>query len=122
MDWLYDKKGQALLFIYGDRFISKNGKNLGWIFNNNVYGLKNGKHLGWFENGVLYDGMNKVIAFSRNASGYMPSRPGFGGVPGTPGIPGRRPGRRDEFHRCSGQTARFSDASADGPERSPAGL
>jgi len=89
VDWLYDKNGRALLFTYNDRFISKKGKNLGWIFNNNVYGLRSGKHLGWFENGVLYDGMNRVIAFSWNSSGYLPSRPGIGGTPGTPGIPGR---------------------------------
>lgn len=89
MDWLFDKSGHAQLFIYDDRFISKNGKNLGWMFNNNVYGLRNGKHLGWFENGVLYDGKNRVIAFTKNSKGYLPSIPGLGGIPGTPGIPGK---------------------------------
>lgn len=28
MEWLYNKKGQAKLFKYGDRFISCKGKNL----------------------------------------------------------------------------------------------
>ncbi len=89
MNRLYSRNGQALLFVYNDRFISKDGKNLGWLFNNNVYGLRNGEHLGWFENGVLYDGSNSVIAFSRDASGYLPSRPGLGGIPDTSGIPGK---------------------------------
>lgn len=111
MNWLYNRNGQAILFTYNDRFISKDGKNLGWIFHNNVYGLRNGKHLGWFENGILYDGRNNVIAFLRDASGCLPSRPGLGGIPGTPGIPGRpgtpglsgEPGRSD-FGRWSSQT------------------
>lgn len=92
MDWLYDRYGQATLFIYGDRFISQNGTNYGWLYNGHVYGLRDGRHIGWFENGILYDEHNKVIAFMRNATGHLPSRPGIGGTPGTPGIPGK-PGR-----------------------------
>lgn len=89
MDWLYDKNGKAQFFVYKDRFISKHGQNLGWLFNNNVYGLHTGNHIGWFEHGILYDGQNNIIAFSRKATRYLPSVPGLGGTPGTPGIPGR---------------------------------
>lgn len=90
--WLFDKKGQAQLFLHDDRFISKNGKNLGWLYSNNVYHINNGKHLGWYEKGILYDSNNNVIAFERNCEGHLPSRPGIGGTPGTPGLPGT-PGR-----------------------------
>ena len=90
-NWLFDGHGTARLFLHDDRFISKDGKNLGWLVGENVYSL-NGKHLGWFEEGVLYDGQNRAIAFERGARGHLPSRPGIGGIPGTPGIPGR-PGR-----------------------------
>lgn len=88
-EWLFNKEGHAQFIIYGERFISKNGNNLGWLFKNHVYNLNNGRHLGWFENGVLYDGSNRAIAFLRDATGYLPSRPGMGGIPGTPGIPGK---------------------------------
>jgi hypothetical protein len=94
-EWLYDKRGQAQIFLYGqDRFISKNGRNLGWTIGNNVYSL-NGNHIGWFEGGILYDSRNTVIAFKRDRTGSLPSSPGIGGTPGTPGIPGRpgMPGR-----------------------------
>lgn len=88
-NWLYNRSGQAQLFLYGqDRFISKNGKNLGWVFRNNVYSL-NGRHIGWFEGGILYDSTNNPIAFERTRTGHLPSVPGIGGTPGTPGIPGR---------------------------------
>ena len=88
MDWLYDKNGNAELFIYGNRFISKRGENLGWLYNGKIYGLKNGHHLGWFEDGVIYDLNNCVFAFLRDASGHLPYRPGLSGTPGIPGIPG----------------------------------
>lgn len=92
MEWLYDKSGDAKLFMYQDRFISREGKNLGWLYNGNVYHIKTGRHIGWYENGILYDSNNDVVAFTRNCQGHLPSRPGLGGTPGTPGIPGK-PGR-----------------------------
>ena len=49
MEWLYNKNGQAELFTYDDRLISKTGKNLAWIYNGNIYNIKNGKHIGWYE-------------------------------------------------------------------------
>ena len=42
MEWLYNKNGQAELFTYDDRLISKTGKNLAWIYNGNIYNIKNG--------------------------------------------------------------------------------
>ena len=68
MEWLYNKKGQAKLFKYGDRFISCKGKNLAWIYSENVYNIRTGKHIGWYEKGVLYDRNNNVIAFTE---GYI---------------------------------------------------
>lgn len=92
MNWLFNRNGQAQLLVYDDRIISKNGKNLAWLYNNSVYSLQSGTHLGWYENGVLYDSYNCVLAFSRDATRYLPSVPGIGGTPGTPGIPGK-PGK-----------------------------
>ena len=40
MEWLYNKNGQAELFKYDDRLISKTGKNLAWIYNGNIYNIK----------------------------------------------------------------------------------
>ena len=40
MEWLYNKNGQAELFTYDDRLISKTGKNLAWIYNGNIYNIK----------------------------------------------------------------------------------
>lgn len=37
MEWLFDKSGNAELFLYQDRFISREGRNLGWLYNNDVY-------------------------------------------------------------------------------------
>lgn len=86
--WLFNKMGEAEIFVYKDRFISKYGRNLSWIQLNNVYSL-DGNHIGWFEDGVLYDQNNDTLAFTATATGYMPYRPGICGVPGVPGIPGR---------------------------------
>ena len=80
MEWLYNKNGQAELFTYDDRLISKTGKNLAWIYNGNIYNIKNGKHIGWYENGVLYDSKNKALAFKLNYTGYLPYQPGIGGT------------------------------------------
>lgn len=105
MEWLYNKNGQAELFTYDDRLISKTGKNLAWIYNGNIYNIKNGKHIGWYENGVLYDSKNKALAFKLNYTGYLHTtrnwwnswntrytwhtgRPGFSGTPGRPGYGG----------------------------------
>ena len=91
--WLFDKNGQPQLFLHGDVFVSKSGTILGWSVRNNVYSL-GGHHLGWFEKGVLYDGQNRVLAFTSDLTGHLPYRPGLSGVPGTPSIPGipSRPG------------------------------
>ena len=89
MEWFFDKNGKAQMFLNDNIFISRNGHNLGWLFNGHIYGLRDGRHLGWYEDGVIYDGSNRVIAFLNDSKGYMPSRPGIGGIPGTPGIPGR---------------------------------
>jgi hypothetical protein len=91
MEWMYDKNGHACMFVYDDRLISRDGKNLSWISGTHVYGLRSGKHLGWFENGVIYDCNNEVLAFFQRAT-RLPYHPGLSGVPGTPGIPGK-PGR-----------------------------
>lgn len=66
MECLYDKNGIVKIFRFNDRFISRSGKNLAWIYNENVYHISSGRHIGWFEKGVLFDQDNKVMAFTRN--------------------------------------------------------
>ncbi|MBI2079336.1 hypothetical protein HYT84_01105 [Candidatus Micrarchaeota archaeon] len=88
--WLFDRNGQAQLFLYDDgRFISRDGRNLGWLFGTVVTNL-GGVQVGWFENGVLYDRDGAVLAFSQNASGSF-SRPSLGGTPSfsLPSNPGK---------------------------------
>lgn len=94
MEWFYDKNGQAVMFQYGDRLISRSGDNLCWIIDEYIYSLRSGRHIGWFEDGKIYDINNRVLAFLRNANN-LPYKPGLGGIPGTPGIPGKpgMPGR-----------------------------
>ncbi|MCQ2799777.1 MAG: collagen-like protein [Bacilli bacterium] len=91
MEWYYDKSGNPVMYIYGDMFISSEGKWLCWIYNGSIYGLKSGKHIGWFENSKVYDSNNRVIAFAQGASNlpYMPGLYGTPGLRGIPGIPGR---------------------------------
>jgi hypothetical protein len=101
-EWFYDRHGQAQLFLYEeDRFISKNGRNIGWTIGSNVYSLI-GMHVGWYENGILYDRHNKVIAFKLNRSGFLTSFTGvIGDTPRLPSIPSRpgRPGLSSKMNR-----------------------
>ncbi|MEA3489403.1 MAG: hypothetical protein U9R44_03550 [Candidatus Omnitrophota bacterium] len=84
-EWLFNRKGNPCLFLYEDRFISREGKNLGWLVNNNVYSL-GGKHIGWFENDVLYDEYNRTFAFQKEAIACLPSVPWTEGNPEIPAI------------------------------------
>jgi hypothetical protein len=84
-EWLFDRKGQACLFLYEDRFIDREGRTLGWLVNDNVYSL-DGTHIGWFENDVLYDGQNRTIAFQKEAIVCLPYVPCAGQTPGIPAI------------------------------------
>lgn len=89
-EWFYDRQGKARLFLFeSDRFISKNGRNLGWTFGNNVYSLI-GMHIGWYESGILFDRNNSIIAFKLNTIGNLVYFPTTGGIPDIPRIP-RRP-------------------------------
>lgn len=90
-DWIFDGSGSAVLLIDDDCLRNRNGQVVARISGRNVYSLA-GFHRGWYEEGVLYDSGNQALGFVRDASGYLPSRPGIGGTPGIPGFAGR-PGR-----------------------------
>lgn len=86
IEWFFDKNGLLRVFLYGDRFISSQGCNLGWLAGGGIYTL-NGSHIGWAERGVLYDENNDILAISTNGAGHMPTRPGINGAPQIPEIP-----------------------------------
>jgi hypothetical protein len=90
-EWLFDEKGRVCMIFDGDRFLSVDAENLGWLSGIYVYRL-NGSFAGWYERGVLYNDHNEAVAFIRNADGHLPSRPGLRATPGMPGLPGR-PGK-----------------------------
>lgn len=100
MEWFYDKNGYAVFFVYGDRIISRDGKNLCWVIGDCIYSLKGGQHIGWIEGGKVFDISNRILAFSRNANG-LPYKPGLKGSPGCPGIPSKpgKPGIGGQFGR-----------------------
>ena len=73
--WLYDKKGRPCVYLFVDRFIGKNGRNLGGLINNrDVYSLE-GKHIGWFEDDVLFDADSCILGFQREAFVHLPFIP-----------------------------------------------
>ena len=94
-DWMFDRRGRAALIVDGGCFRSGRGTVVAWISGDNAYSL-GGRHVGWFENGVLYDSQNRALGFLRDATGYLPARPGTAGSPGMPGFGGTpgRPGLR----------------------------
>jgi len=85
-EWFFDKNGLIRLFLYEDRFISRQGRNLGWLAGGGIYSLT-GIQIGWAEYGVLYDENNDLLAISTNGAGYRPARPGINGAPQIPEIP-----------------------------------
>ncbi|MFC5702217.1 4-fold beta flower protein [Cohnella faecalis] len=90
-EWYFDRFGQAMFVIAeGDRFVSRNGRNLGWLKDKSVYTLT-GRPVAWLDNGVMRDGSGNIVAFARSAAGVLPSVPGMSGAPGTPSLPGRPP-------------------------------
>jgi len=92
-NWIFGRNGKATLLFDSDCIRKNKGQVIAWISGVNLYAL-NGKHIGWFENGVLYDSQNEVLAFTNDASEYLPSFLGISGTPGIPGFAGkpRRPG------------------------------
>ena len=73
MEWLYNKNGQAELFTYDDRLISKTGKALAFKLNYTGY--------------LPYQ---PGIGGTPGTPGIpgTPGRPGFSGTPGRPGYGG----------------------------------
>lgn len=82
-DWLFDKDGAACLILDGERVRDDYGDVIGWIKAGNVY-LLHGEHVGWFEGGVIYDGINCALTFTRRRMGYLPSEPRLAADPDLP--------------------------------------
>lgn len=91
-EWYFDRYGQAsFVLAEGDRFVSKNGRNLGWLQNGKQVYTLTGQPIGWHDKGVLRDRSGGIVGFTRSASTYLSSIPGMSGAPSTPSIPGRPP-------------------------------
>lgn len=91
MDWLFDQRGQPVGMLTGVTLRDLEGQVCGWLTGVGVYSLS-GRHVGWFDRGVLYDSKNCALAFQRDASGPLPSRPSVFSTPGTPPGMGGTPG------------------------------
>lgn len=88
-DWYFDRYGQAAFTVVdGDRVVSRNGRNLGWLRDKEVYTLV-GRPIGWLENGVLRETSGFVVAYTREAASRLPSIPGMSGEPGSVPSAGR---------------------------------
>jgi hypothetical protein len=91
-EWYFDRYGQAaFVIVEKERFVSRNGRNLGWIYNEKQVFTLTGKPAGWHDNGIVRDLSGGIIGFTRAASAKLPSIPGMSGAPGTPSIPGKPP-------------------------------
>lgn len=82
-EWLYDKNGDAKLYLDEDKFISRSEKVLGTLEGNEVIS-PTGEVVGLFRKGVLYDSDNRPVAFIENARGYIPGLSDILGAPGSP--------------------------------------
>lgn len=71
-EWLYDKNGEAKIYLTEDRFLSKSDKEIGTLEGSDVFSMS-GELIGSIANGVLYDTDNRAIAFFEHAKGYIPS-------------------------------------------------
>lgn len=91
-DWYYDRYGQAaFLLIEKDRFISRNGRNLGWLHREKEVFTLTGRAIGYFEKGVVRDTSGGIVGFTRDAGATLPSIPGMSGAPSAPSAGGRPP-------------------------------
>jgi hypothetical protein len=90
-EWLFDRHGSPRIILDDDCVRSASGRVVGWISGDGLFSVT-GRHIGWYEGGVIYDNRNRVLGFTYDASGHLPSRPGTSGTPGIPGLSGR-PGR-----------------------------
>lgn len=89
-EWYFDRYGQAaFVLVEEDRFVSRNGRNLGWLHNTKQVFTLTGQPIGWHDKGVVRDRSGGIVGFTRSASSYLPSIPGMSGAPGAPSIPGK---------------------------------
>ncbi|MFC4305896.1 4-fold beta flower protein [Cohnella boryungensis] len=89
-EWYFDRYGQAAFIVVDkERFVSRNGRNLGWIHMEKQIFSLTGQPLGWIDKGAVRDRAGGLIGFTRAASGTLSSIPGMSGEPGAPSIPGR---------------------------------
>lgn len=90
-NWIFNRNGIATAIDCGDAIYDRTGRFRIWIYGKNLYNMY-GYHIGWTESGVFYDSQNRILGFTQNCTGYLPSRPGISGTPAIPGLSGR-PGK-----------------------------
>ena len=87
--WFFDRYGTPLILLrdlVDNRFVDRQGRNLGYISGNAIYNY-GGRHCGWIENGVIRDLSGFSVAFMRGANDSP--RPIFP-IPQIPPIPAIR--------------------------------
>lgn len=94
--WFYDRYGvPEILFLLDNRFVDKQGNNLGYAENDKIYNY-HGRHCGWIENGVIRDVDGYCVAFSDGADDFptpifpiprIPPIPRYPRIPPIPRIP-----------------------------------
>lgn len=82
-EWLYDKNGDAKIYLDEDKFYSKNEQEVGLLEGQDVLS-PGGEIVGLFIKGVLYDTDNRPVAFTETAKGYIPELDEVIGSPGAP--------------------------------------
>ncbi len=71
-EWLYDKNGDAQLYLEEDKIIYKDDRQIGTLDGKDVYAIS-GELIGSYSSGVLYDTDSRPVAFTEAAKGYIPS-------------------------------------------------
>lgn len=71
-EWLFDKNGDAKIYLEEDKFMSHDQRNIGTLEGQDVLTIS-GELIGAFVNGVLYDTDDRPVAFTETAKGYIPS-------------------------------------------------
>ncbi len=71
-EWIYDKNGDTKIYLEEDKFMTKNGKQVGTLEGEDIFSIE-GEYVGSFQNGVIFDTDNRPVAFTERAKDYIPS-------------------------------------------------
>jgi hypothetical protein len=84
-EWLYDKNGDAKLYLEEDKFMSNDQRIIGTLDGEDVYAVS-GEYIGSFIKGVIYDTDDRIVALTEHAQGYVPTGDDVFGSPTMPDV------------------------------------